>query len=302
MQVLEMLKRTWGYDGFLPGQEEAVRAVLQQQDSLVIFPTGGGKSLTYQLPALLLAGTAVVISPLIALMKDQVDSLTQNGIAAAALHSGQGPEERSAAWRALQSGRVKLLYMSPERLSTEDGSELLRRLPISFVAVDEAHCISHWGHDFRPEYRQLGLLRELFPRLPIHAATATATPQVREDICRSLRLANPVVLQNACDRPNLTYRFVPRSQTRRQVEEILSRHRREAGIVYCIRKADVDELCHWLVGRGHRAVPYHAGLPPEVRARHQDLFSTERVDVVVATVAFGMGIDRSDVRFVVHTG
>jgi len=300
--VRETLQRIWGYGGFLPLQEEAVRAVLDGRDSVVVLPTGGGKSLCYQAPAVYLGRLAVVVSPLIALMKDQVDTLRQAGVAAAYLNSSQSPGERALVERELAASRVNLLYVAPERLMLAGFGDRLRQRSPAFFAVDEAHCISQWGHDFRPEYRQLGVLKETFPGAAVHAYTATATPQVRADIVTELRLANPKMLVGAVDRPNLVYRVEPRTDRLRQVFAAIERHAGQAGIVYCIRRAEVDELAAALARRGLRVVPYHAGLPDAQRRASQDAFVNERADVVVATVAFGMGIDRSNVRYVIHAG
>jgi ATP-dependent DNA helicase RecQ len=298
----DTLQRIWGYGTFLPLQEEAVAAVLAGRDSLVVLPTGGGKSLCYQAPAVYLGRLAVVVSPLIALMKDQVDALQQNGVPAASFNSSQTPPERARVERELEARRLTLLYVAPERLTLEGFTERLRRADPAFFAVDEAHCISQWGHDFRPEYRQLRLLRETFPRTPLHAYTATATPEVRGDIAAELRLERPVTLVGTVDRPNLVYRVQPRADRLRQVLAVIERHDRQAGIVYCIRRVEVDHLGAALARRGLRVVPYHAGLADEERRANQEAFVTERADIVVATVAFGMGIDRSNVRYVVHTG
>ena len=300
--VRETVRRVWGYRDFLPLQEEAVRAVLEGRDSLVVLPTGGGKSICYQAPAAYLGRLAVVVSPLIALMKDQVDALRQNGVRAAYINSSQGPAERALVERDLATGRLVLLYVAPERLTTAGFAERLRRLQPAFFAIDEAHCISQWGHDFRPEYRQLRLLRAAFPGVAVHAYTATATPEVRSDIAAELRLASPRVLVGAVDRPNLIFRIPPRADRLRQVLAAIERHREQAGIVYCIRRSEVDELSAALTRRGLRAVPYHAGLDDAQRRAHQEAFVRERADIVVATVAFGMGIDRSNVRYVIHTG
>ncbi len=296
------LQRVWGYAAFLPLQEDAAGAVLEGRDSLVVLPTGGGKSLCYQAPAAHLGRLAVVVSPLIALMKDQVDALRQNGVRAAYLNSSQRPGERAAVERDLDAGRVTLLYVAPERLMMPGFVERLRRAAPAFFAVDEAHCISQWGHDFRPEYRQLRVLKATFPGTAVHAYTATATPQVRDDIVAELGLEHPVVLVGAVDRPNLVYRAVPRADRMRQVLAAIERHRDQAGIVYCIRRAEVDELSGALARRGLRALPYHAGLQDAPRRANQEAFVNERADIVVATVAFGMGIDRSNVRYVIHTG
>src|SRR4029453_11592506 len=250
-------------------------------------------------------GTAVVVSPLISLMKDQVDTLVGNGVAAALFNSSLSAGEKSDVIAGLRSQRYKLLYVSPERLVGE-GSDaflaMLSSIDVSFIAVDEAHCISQWGHDFRPEYRQLGRLRHLLPGVNLHAYTATATARVRRDIATQLGLENPIEFVGSFDRPNLIYRALPRAALKKQLIEVLERHRREAGIVYCTSRREVDALAVWLSEIGHPALPYHAGLSDAERSRHQDAFLSERTDIIVATVAFGMGIDRSDVRFVVHAG
>jgi ATP-dependent DNA helicase RecQ len=298
----ETIRRVWGYDRFLPLQAEAIAAILEGRDSVVVLPTGGGKSLCYQAPAAHLKRLAIVVSPLIALMKDQVDGLLQAGVPAAFLNSSQTPPERGEVFRGLAAGRYQLLYVAPERLVMDGFAERLGHARPAFVAVDEAHCISQWGHDFRPEYRQLAVLRERFPGLAIHAYTATATPQVRADIVAELKLKDPLVLVGSFDRPNLVYRVVPRTDRIVQVLAAIARHRDQAGIVYCIRRAEVEDLTSALVRRGLKAVRYHAGLPDEERRANQDAFVNERADIVVATVAFGMGIDRSNVRYVIHAG
>jgi ATP-dependent DNA helicase RecQ len=292
--------RVFGIEELRPFQEEAMRANLAGRDLLLVLPTGGGKSLCFQAPALVRPGLTLVVSPLIALMKDQVDGLRQSGVAAGMLTSAQSLGERRAVHEALERGEVKLLYAAPERLMMEGFFERLLALGLAAVAIDEAHCISHWGHDFRPEYRQLGGLRALAPELPIHAFTATATAKVRADIVAQLALREPLVLVGPCDRPNLTYRVQPRVELLRQVLGVIERHRNEAGIVYCIARKDVERLDADLREAGVRSIAYHAGLAPDVRRRAQEAFLDEEVDVVVATVAFGMGIDRTDVRFVVH--
>ena len=304
-QLLDVLGRYWGFSAFRPLQREAMDAILAGRDSVVVLPTGGGKSLCFQAPALVRPGLAVVVSPLISLMKDQVDGLTANGVPAACFNSALPAEERSAVLIGVREGRYRLLYVSPERLAGEGSDSflaLLGRSEISFIAVDEAHCISQWGHDFRPEYRQLARLRDAFPGISLHAYTATATARVRQDMAAQLALRDPVELVGSFDRPNLVYRVLGRAQLKRQLQDVLARHHGHAGIVYCTSRREVDALAAWLCEIGVRARPYHAGLPDGERARNQDAFLDEHADVVVATVAFGMGIDRSDVRFVVHAG
>jgi ATP-dependent DNA helicase RecQ len=310
--LIAVLQRVWGYSSFRPLQRESVEAVLAGRDSVVVLPTGGGKSLCFQLPALIdqdtageHGGLALVISPLIALMKDQVDGLVAQGVAAACLHSGQNAAERNAAMDLVRSGRCRLLYVAPER-AVGEGAEAFRRLVatcgVRYVAIDEAHCISQWGHDFRPEYRQLAMLRTSLPGVALHAFTATATTRVRQDIIGELGLRDPAVLVGPFDRSNLTYRVLPRTTLKAQIRALLARHAGDAGIIYCLSRREVDALAQWLEEEGIRARPYHAGLDDRVRHQHQDAFLNEDADVMVATVAFGMGIDRSDVRFVLHAG
>ena len=300
-RITDVLTRWWGFDRLRPLQAEAIAAALAGRDSVVVMPTGGGKSLCYQLPPLMGDTTDVVISPLVALMKDQVDALEAIGYPAAALHGGMSQEERSRVRDQLAAGELRLLFTAPERLVNTGLLDLLARVGVTRFAVDEAHCISHWGHDFRPEYRQLALLRERFPAASIHAFTATATPQVRGDIARQLSLRDPVELVGTFDRPNLVYRVVPRTDRVAQTLAILGRHRGEASIVYCISRKETERLAERLVSEGLLARPYHAGLDAKERHKTQDAFTRESIDVVVATVAFGMGIDRSDVRLVLHT-
>jgi len=301
----DIVARYWGYSSFRPLQREAMDAVLAGRDSVVVLSTGGGKSLCFQAPALLRPGLAVVVSPLISLMKDQVDTLVGNGVPAVLYNSSLAGAEKVAVIAGLRRGQYRLLYVSPERLVGE-GSDgflsLLASCQVSFIAVDEAHCISQWGHDFRPEYRQLGRLRELLPGVSVHAFTATATARVRQDIVEQLGLEQPLHFVGSFDRPNLLYRVLPRAALKRQLLGILDRHRREPGIIYCTSRREVDALAAWLTGLGTPALPYHAGLSDEERTRNQDAFLSERIDIIVATVAFGMGIDRSNVRFVVHAG
>jgi ATP-dependent DNA helicase RecQ len=301
----DVLARYWGFTSFRPLQREAMAAILAGRDSLVVLPTGGGKSLCFQAPALVRPGLAVIVSPLISLMKDQVDTLVGNGVPAAYYNSTLDADQKATVAAGVREGRYRLLYVSPERLAGEGGDgfvSMLGRCNVAFVAVDEAHCISQWGHDFRPEYRQLGRLRTLFPDVSLHGYTATATARVRRDIAEQLGLRDRLELVGSFDRPNLIYRVLARSNLKRQLSDVLARHPRQAGIIYCTSRREVDALAAWLESSGVRARPYHAGLPDDERHRNQDAFLDEHADVVVATVAFGMGIDRSDVRFVVHAG
>jgi ATP-dependent DNA helicase RecQ len=296
----EVVRRVWGYAELRPLQAEAMLAALEGRDALVVLATGGGKSLCYQAPALLRDGLTCVISPLISLMQDQLAGLVESGVPAAMLSSAQDGREKREVWERLAGGTLKLLFVAPERLLQPGFLAELGGLRLASLVVDEAHCISHWGHDFRPEYRRIGELRALLPRVPIQAFTATATPQVRRDVAAQLGLEGPLELVGDFDRPNLTYRFLPRGDAPAQVLGVIRRHAGEAGIVYCLRRADVDALAEKLAGAGVRCVPYHAGLDAATRKRNQQRFLAEEVDVVVATVAFGMGIDRPDVRYVLH--
>ena len=299
-RLRRVVRRTWGCECLRPLQEEAIQAALERRDSLVVLPTGGGKSLCYQVPPLLAEGLDIVVSPLISLMKDQLDSLRACGYPATALHSAMTPPERGHAERLLASGECRLALVSPERLASDEFLERLARLGVRAFAVDEAHCISHWGHDFRPEYRQLARLKTRFPGTSLHAYTATATERVRRDIIEQLRLQDPKVLVGRFDRPNLVYRIVPRGDAHRQTLEVIERHRDQAVIVYCITRRETEELAAYLRGAGVEADHYHGGMEAEARRRTQDAFASEKLQVVVATVAFGMGIDRSNIRFVLH--
>lgn len=295
----EVLRRVWGYPTFKPLQLAAVEAVLAHRDALVVLPTGGGKSICYQLPAAAGAGLTLVVSPLIALMDDQVAAARQVGLAAGSLHSNLDPDQRSQAFRQAVRGDLQLLYASPERLVLGDLVEAIAPR-LGLIAVDEAHCVSHWGHDFRPEYRQLAPLFEAAPKAPRMALTATATPAVQADVLEQLALRDPAILIGYPDRPNLIYRAFPRHDTDTQVLAAVRRHPREGGIVYAQTRRETERLAGRLVVAGVRAAAYHAGLTAAKRARIQEAFLSEDVDVVVATIAFGMGIDRSNVRFVVH--
>ncbi|MHC4263249.1 MAG: RecQ family ATP-dependent DNA helicase [Planctomycetota bacterium] len=296
----ERIAEVFGFDNLRPLQPEAMQAQLEGRDALVVLPTGGGKSLCYQAPALLLPGFTLVVSPLIALMADQLHALEGHGVAAGVVNSVQDADSRSETWRRLRAGELDLLYCAPERLGVPGFVSDLLAAGLGAIAIDEAHCISHWGHDFRPDYRQLGNLRRRAPGVPIVALTATASPRVQDDICEQLELDAPERLVGDFDRPNLTYRIQPRSDLIGQVRDVIERHAGQAGIVYVMRRKDADSLARELAGLGVRADAYHAGLEPETRARVSSDFLAERIDVVVATVAFGMGIDRSDVRFVIH--
>ena len=299
LQPREALRRFWGYDDFRPLQSEGVDAALTRQDALVVLPTGGGKSLCYQVPAACGAGLVLVVCPLIALMDDQVAAAREAGLRAGALHTNVSEDEKRRVRTELDADRLDLLYVSPERLSVGD---LLGRLAsrIALFAVDEAHCVSHWGHDFRPEYRMLGQWFAAHPQIPRMALTATATPQVQDDICAQLALRNPRRLVGHVDRPNLVYRCLQRHDQMKQIIDVVQRHANDGGIVYAQTRKEVERIADTLAKRGVNAAGYHAGMDPQRRARIQSDFVNERIAVVAATIAFGMGIDRSNVRYVVH--
>jgi ATP-dependent DNA helicase RecQ len=298
--ILATVRRYWGFSGLRPLQEQAIRAGLERRDSLVVMPTGGGKSLCYQVPAELAQRTDIVVSPLISLMKDQVDGLRECGYPAGALYSGMSVDAVRETEAEIAAGRYRLVFVAPERLLTPRFLQLIERLPVRSFAIDEAHCISHWGHDFRPEYRQLAEIKSRFPQASVHAYTATATERVRADIAEQLRLKNPALLVGIFDRANLVYRIVPRVDAQSQVLEALRRHLGEAAIVYCLSRKDTEAMAAALRTNGLSAAFYHAGMEADERRRTQDAFASEEIDVVAATVAFGMGIDRSDVRCVIH--
>ncbi|HSE88434.1 MAG TPA: DNA helicase RecQ [Candidatus Binatia bacterium] len=298
--ILGTVRRYWGFSELRPLQEQAIQAGLERRDSLVVMPTGGGKSLCYQVPAALAQRTDIVVSPLISLMKDQVDGLRECGYPAAALYSGMPLDFLREIEAQMAAGRYRLVLVAPERLLTPRFLQLIERLQVRAFAIDEAHCISHWGHDFRPEYRQLAELKSRFPQASVHAYTATATERVRADIVAQLRLQNPAVLVGTFDRPNLAYRIVPRIDAQMQVLQVLRRHPSAAAIVYCISRKDTEAMAAWLQANRLRAAFYHAGMEADERRRTQDAFASGEIDVVAATVAFGMGIDRSDVRCVIH--
>ncbi len=298
--LLGNLQQFWGYPGFRPLQREAMSLVMNDRDSLVVLPTGGGKSLCYQVPAVSRSGLALVVSPLISLMKDQVDSLKGVGIAAGCINSMQTSREKIEVADLIRRREMKLLYIAPERLVQTKTVEFLQSAGVSFVAIDEAHCISQWGHDFRPEYRQLKVLKRTFPGVSIHGYTATATEQVRADIVEQLGLTNSETLVGSFDRPNLQYRVERRTDPLGQIQRILQRHKGESGIIYCISRKNVDSTSDSLNRLGLRTLPYHAGMADDARRHNQDAFIDEDVNIIVATVAFGMGIDKSNVRFVIH--
>jgi ATP-dependent DNA helicase RecQ len=299
-RIIATMRRFWGFESLRPLQAEAIRAGLDRRDSLVVMPTGGGKSLCYQVPPAVAGRTDIVISPLIALMKDQVDALRACGYPAAALYSGMEAAQIRGVEREIAGGRLHLIFVAPERMLTPRFLEVADRLGVATFAIDEAHCISHWGHDFRPEYRQLAELKTRFPKASVHAYTATATERVRRDVIEQLGLKDPTVLVGSFDRPNLIYRVIPKVRVSEQVAFALQRHRGKAAIVYCISRKDTETMAAYLAAGGIRAAHYHAGMEAEDRRRTQDRFAAEEIDVVVATVAFGMGIDRSDIRCVIH--
>ncbi|CBL45462.1 ATP-dependent DNA helicase [gamma proteobacterium HdN1] len=296
-----ILKHTFGYDHFRGQQETIIQTLINGQDALVLMPTGGGKSLCYQIPALLRAGTGIVISPLIALMQDQVDALTQLGIRASFLNSSLSREQVYATERALFSGGIDLLYIAPERLTQERTLQLLKQIPISLFAIDEAHCVSQWGHDFRADYLQLSLLHEHFPQIPRVALTATADSRTRNEIIQRLQLQSAQQFTSSFDRPNIQYRITPKTSPRKQLLHFLrTEHPSDSGIVYCLSRSKVDDTAAWLSSEGFTALPYHAGQTQEMRALHQKRFLVEENIIIVATIAFGMGINKPDVRFVAH--
>lgn len=301
-ELLLLLKKFFGYTTFRPLQAEIIQRILEKKDSLVLMPTGGGKSICFQLPAIYLPGTAIVVSPLIALMKDQVEGLLANGIPAAALNNMIPEEERQRIKQLCIQGKIKLLYISPEKLAGEL-HWLLPRMDLSLIAIDEAHCISHWGHDFRPEYTQLSALKEHFPKVPIVALTATADKVTRNDIITQLKLHEPEVFVSSFDRPNLSLtirRGLNKKEKTAAIVHFIHAHRGQSGIVYCLSRNSTEKLAEELQSFGIKTVAYHAGLAPAIREKAQDDFINDRVNVVCATVAFGMGIDKSNVRWVIH--
>ncbi len=295
-----LLQKNFGYDTFRPLQEEIVQTVIAGKDALVVMPTGSGKSLCFQLPALCLPGVTLVMSPLISLMKDQVDGLLADGIPAAFLNSSQAPDEQKRVMEEVKQGNAKLLYIAPERLAVPGFQAFLRSITLSLVAIDEAHCISEWGHEFRPDYRNLQTLRKDFPSVPCIALTATATPKVRDDIRTQLNLGDAPLFLSSFNRENLTYHVYPKRRTLERLLVLLQKPERLPAIVYCFSRKDTEALADDLRQEGFRCLPYHAGLEPERRRKAQEAFMQDTVQVIVATIAFGMGIDKPDVRTVVH--
>lgn len=298
--MLDTLKKYFGYENFRPLQAEIIQSVLAGRDTLVIMPTGGGKSLCFQLPAILNTGLTIVVSPLISLMKDQVDSLVTIGIDAACWNSSLSAEEVRTTRLGLETGKTQLLYVAPERLMLPSFLTYIKQFAVRLIAIDEAHCISEWGHDFRPEYRQLQILKSEFPSIPLIALTATATPRVQTDITQQLRMTQPEIFIASFNRPNLYYEVRPKTRTYEQVVHYLKAHPGDSGIIYCFSRRTTDALAEKLRQDGFRALPYHAGLENDERTRNQEKFIHDDVDIIVATIAFGMGIDKPNVRFVMH--
>jgi ATP-dependent DNA helicase RecQ len=295
-----ILKRVFGYDEFRPYQREIIEASLAGRDVLALLPTGGGKSLCFQLAALARPGLTVVVSPLIALMKDQVDAMRSSGVAATFLNSSLGAAESRNRLRDLHGGEYKLLYVAPERLMLDGWAENLQKWQVSALAIDEAHCVSEWGHDFRPEYRQLARLRAALPEVPLMALTATATGRVRADIAQHLQLRDPAVFVSSFNRPNLAYRVVPKNQPLKQILEFIRPREQESGIIYCASRATADRVAASLASRGLAAQAYHAGLAAEERSKNQERFLRDDTRIICATVAFGMGINKPNVRWIIH--
>lgn len=298
--MYKTLQKYFGYTSFYPLQEDIIKEVLAQRDAFVLMPTGGGKSLCYQLPALLFSGVTIVVSPLIALMKDQVDGLLANGIPAIFINSSLSYSEIDAKRQSLLNNEIKILYIAPERLFMPEFLQFLQGLKISLFAIDESHCISEWGHDFRPEYRQLEILKEKFPKVPVMALTATATPAVQKDIILQLKLSDCRIFKASFNRKNLYYQIKPKDNPYHQILHYLKSRKKDSGIIYCQSRKTVESLTTSLQAEGYRVLPYHAGLPAEVRTENQERFIHDDVEIIVATIAFGMGIDKPDVRYVIH--
>ncbi len=295
-----ILKKHFGYEEWKPNQKEVIEQVLAKKDCLVLMPTGGGKSLCFQIPALMMDGLTIVVSPLISLMKDQVDALQINGISADLWNSTLSRDEVVRVATRARSGELKILYVAPERFSATGFESFLHTLKISLIAIDEAHCISEWGHDFRPEYRNLNLLRQKFPAVPIIALTATATERVREDIVKQLDLQNPQIFTSSFNRPNLAYEVLPKKDSLKTILSLLKKNGDESAIIYCFSRNDTEKIVANLKKNGLKSAPYHAGLTPNIRRENQEKFIQDKVNIIVATIAFGMGIDKPDVRLVIH--
>ncbi|HEY4513237.1 MAG TPA: RecQ family ATP-dependent DNA helicase [Candidatus Paceibacterota bacterium] len=296
----DILKKYFGYEEFRPLQKEIIERVLESKDCVVLMPTGGGKSLCFQLSALMMEGIAIVISPLISLMKDQVDALHTNGITADLINSTLSPVEIVSIMDKAKTGKLKILYIAPERLAVPGFEDFLHTLKISLIAIDEAHCISEWGHDFRPDYRNLKLLRKKFPIIPIIALTATATEKVREDIVKQLSLESPQIFISSFNRPNLSYEVLPKKDSFKSILALLNKYRDGSVIIYCFSRNDTETLVNKLNDRGFKAAAYHAGLDSKTRKDNQEKFIRDEINIMVATIAFGMGIDKPDVRLVIH--
>ena len=296
-----LLSQYFGYQQFRPLQEEVILSFTQNKDTLVLMPTGGGKSICYQIPALMKAGTVLVISPLIALMKDQVDALNSMGISATYLNSTLSPIEQSAVMQNAEAGDYKLLYIAPERLGNPNFINWLKKINLSGIAIDEAHCISQWGHDFRPDYRNLKLFKSEFPQLPIIALTASATPKVQKDIVSSLYLDNPNIFQSSFYRKNLKLQIVSKRNMKHKIVHQCTKNKDDATIIYCYSRKETEEIAEMLQQEGIKAKAYHAGLPHEIRSAVQDAFLKDNIQVVTATIAFGMGVDEPNIRTVIHT-
>ncbi len=295
-----LLKKYFGYDEFRPMQLEIIKSVLQKKDSLILMPTGGGKSLCYQIPALKFEGLTIVISPLISLMKDQVDNLKSNGICAEYINSTLSFNEIENIKKKIQEKEIKILYIAPERLALEQFKIFLITLQISLIAIDEAHCISEWGHDFRKDYRNLKFLKTIFPKVPIIALTATATLKVREDILKQLSLVNPQIFISSFNRENLNLIIMQKKNTFNKILSLVKKHKNESTIIYCFSRKDTEKIAQRLKENGFEALPYHAGLANNVRKQNQELFIKDKVNIIVATIAFGMGIDKPNVRLIIH--
>lgn len=297
---IELLEKYWGFHSFLPLQKEIIESLLSGHDTLAIMATGSGKSLCYQLPAVCLGGLTIVISPLISLMKDQVDDLNARGIPAATYNSSLKRGVREKTGIDLNHNNIRLLFISPEKCMQPAFLESLKKLPVTLIAIDEAHCISDWGHHFRPEYRQLSALKLHFPFVPVVALTATAIPEIRKDIIIQLGLTNPREFIGSFNRPNLFYRVIPKKNSLEVLQNFVSQHRNDSGIIYCLSKKDTEKIAATLQKNGYNALAYHAGLSGEVRKQTQDAFVHGTTPIICATIAFGMGIDKPDVRYVIH--